>query len=249
MIMATHAPEVPVDGKPLGVVQCWLECLILALGSPLAIWGVSKLISFSVPSESQGSPEQRFLLWSSHGAIVLWSFVIALAFVLRRRGFSFRDLGVWRFGTWHAWVVALLFTGLSTASNLRFLPRMHVPISQAFWPPGLHLPAALIIGISGGFCEEVLYRAFLMTEFANAGYGKAMQVLIPGLAFGLSHAGYLNQGLLPWLGLMLPTAFIGMMWGVAYLLGRRSLVPTIVAHFLNSATAVPWILFFMVTGH
>jgi len=33
-----------------------------------------------------------------------------------------------------------------------------------------------------------------------------------------------------------------------YLLGRGSLVPAVVTHFLNSATAVPWILFFMVTG-
>ena len=32
-----------------------------------------------------------------------------------------------------------------------------------------------------------------MTEFANAGYGKVMQVLMPGIAFGLAHAGYLNQ--------------------------------------------------------
>ena len=49
-----------------------------------------------------------------------------------------------------------------------------------------------------------------------------------------------------WLGIMLPTAFLGMMWGIAYLLGRRSLVPSMVAHFLNDATALPWILFFMV---
>src|SRR5947207_2706970 len=33
--------------------------------------------------------------------------------------------------------------------------------------------------------------------------GKFAQVVIPGFAFGLSHAGYLNQGFLPWLGLML----------------------------------------------
>src|SRR5437868_8009162 len=33
------------------------------------------------------------------------------------------------------------------------------------------------------------------TEFANAGYSKIIQVLIPGVAFGLAHAGYLNQGL------------------------------------------------------
>jgi membrane protease YdiL (CAAX protease family) len=236
-------------GNTSGRVQCWVESVILALGSPIAIWVFSRLISVLVPAASHGSPEQRFLLWASEGAVVLWSFVIVLWLVLRSRGLSFHDLGVWRLGTWPAWVVALLITGLSISSNLRFLPRMHIPISYAFLPPGLHLPAALIIGITGGFCEEVLFRAFLMTEFAKAGYSKATQVVIPGFAFGLSHAGYLNQGFLPWLGLMLPIAFIGMVWGIAYLLGRRSLVPAIVAHFLNSATAVPWILFFMVTAH
>jgi hypothetical protein len=40
-----------------------------------------------------------------------------------------------------------------------------------------------------------------------------------------------------------------MMWGVAYLLGRRGLVPAMVAHFLNDATALPWITFFMITAH
>jgi membrane protease YdiL (CAAX protease family) len=69
------------------------------------------------------------------------------------------------------------------------------------------------------------------------------------LAFGLSHAGYLNQGFLAWLGIMMRTAFLGMMWGAVYLLGHRSLLPAIVAHFLNDATALAWILFFMVTGH
>ena len=66
-----------------------------------------------------------------------------------------------------------------------------------------------------------------MTEFAKAGYGKVTQVLMPGVAFGLAHAGYLNQGFLPWLGIVLPTAFLGMMWGIAYLLGRRGLVPAL----------------------
>ena len=209
IIMTTQASGIRAIGKFSGRVQCWVESVVLAVGSPVLIWGVSRLISLSVPTAANGSTEQRFLLWAGEGAVVLWSFVIVLWFVLRGRGLSFHALGVWRLGTWPPWVVALLFTALSTGSNLRFLPRMHVPISYAFFPPGLHLPAALIIGITGGFCEEVLYRAFLMTEFANAGYGKAMQVLIPGLAFGLSHAGYLNQGFLPWLGLMVPIASSG----------------------------------------
>jgi membrane protease YdiL (CAAX protease family) len=225
-----------------------VESLILALGIPSAIWAVSRLISASIPAAVRGTPEQRFFFWFSAGVLVEWLFVIGLWVLLRRRGLSFADFGVWRFGTWTAWVVALLLAAISIASNLRLLPRMHIPISNAFLPHGFHLFAALTLGITAGFCEEVLFRAYLMTQFYRAGYGGAMQVLLPGCAFGLAHAGYLNQGFFVWLGIMLPTAFLGMLWGVAYLLGRRSLVPTMVAHFLNDATALPWIIFVMVTS-
>jgi hypothetical protein len=158
--MATPPPGIRAVSRFSDRVRCWVESLVLALGSPLAICGVSRLISFSIPAASYGSPEQRFLIWASKGAVVLWSLVIVLWLVLRSRGLSFHDLGVWRLGTWPAWVLAFLFAALSIASNLRFLPRMHVPISYAFLPPGLHLPAALIIGISGGFCEESCIELF-----------------------------------------------------------------------------------------
>ena len=227
---------------------CWVESLILGLGVPSGIWAVSRLISLYIPAAVHGSREQRFLLWILGGVIVEWSFVIVLWFLLRARRSSFRDLGVWRFGRWPAWTLALLIATLSIASNLRFLPRMHIPIYYAFLPHGFHLAAALLMGTTAGFCEEVLFRGFLMTEFAKAGYGKGVQVFIPGLAFGLSHAGYLSQGFLPWLGIAVPVAFIGMIWGTAYLLGRRGLIPAVVAHFLNDATALPWIMFFMIAS-
>jgi membrane protease YdiL (CAAX protease family) len=220
----------------------------LSIGFPALIWVASKLVSIAFPAALHRSPGQRFLLWISGPAIVEWFSVCVLRAVLKRRNSSFRDLGVWRAGTRWAWLVALLFAAIPIIGNLRFLPRMGIPISSAFWPHGFHLAASLILGITAGFCEEVIFRAFLMTEFANAGYGKVAQILVPGFVFGLAHAGYLNQGFLPWLGIMLPTAFIGMMWGAAYLLGRRSLLPVIVAHFINDATALPWIAFFMVTG-
>ena len=249
MIVNMQISETQAANSPSSQLLCWVESLMLALGIPSAIWAVSKLISLSVPAAVHGSSEQRFLLWIMGGVIVEWLFVIVLWFVLRNRGYTFNDLGVWSLGRWYAWAIALLFAALSIASNLRFLPRMHIPISYAFLPTGFHLVAALLMGITAGFCEEVLFRAFLMTEFARAGHDKVTQVIIPGLAFGLSHAGYLNQGFLPWLGIALPVAFLGMMWGIAYLLGRRSLVPAIVAHFLNDATALPWIMFFVITAH
>jgi len=226
---------------------CWVDSLVLALGIPAGIWVVSRFISALSPAAVHGSSEQRFFFWFIAGVIVEWLFVVGLWFVLRRRRTSFAAMGVWRFGTWPAWVLALSLAALSIASNLRLFPRMGIPVSSAFFPHGFHLFAALVMGVTAGFCEEVLFRAFLMTQFAEAGYGKAMQVLMPGVAFGLAHAGYLNQGLLVWLGIAVPTAFLGMMWGIAYLLGRRSLLPTMAAHFLNDATALPWITFFMMT--
>jgi membrane protease YdiL (CAAX protease family) len=246
--MAIQASNIEGVITSSGRKECWVESLVLGLGIPAAIWVVSRVISASIPAAVHGSPEQRFFFWFSAGVIVEWLFVIGLWFVVRRRGLSFRDFGVWGLGTWPAWVMALMLAALSIGSNLRLLPRMHIPISNAFLPHGFHLFASLTLGITAGFCEEVLFRAYLMTQFAKAGYGRALQVLMPGIAFGLAHAGYLNQGFLVWLGIMLPTALLGMMWGVAYLLGRRSLVPTIVAHFLNDATALPWIIFVMVTS-
>ncbi len=229
-------------------LRCWIESAILAFGAPAVIWAVSRLIASSIPAALHGTIEQRFWLWACAGLVQEWSFVGAVWLVLRKRGSSFRDIGVWRSGTWTAWAVALGVAALSIGSNLRFLPRMHIPIWYAFFPRGFHLLAALAIGTTAGFCEEVLYRAFLMTEFAEAGYNQVTQVVLPGVVFGLTHAGYLNLGFLPWLGIMLPTAFVGMMWGISYLAGRRSLVPAMVAHFLNDATALHWITFSMVTA-
>lgn len=236
-----------MPGKPFGSLgrrsRGWLACAILAFGVPAFAIGLSKAITQVIPAALRGSVGQRFLLNISGGLVAEWFFVIALWLILRARNESFRDLGVWRSGSTGAWVLALSVAALNIGSNLRFLPRMNVPISYAFAPRGFHLVAALALGITAGCCEEVLFRGFLMKEFARAGYGRVMQVIIPGLSFGFAHLGYTVHGIGAAIGIMLPTALIGMIWGVAYLLGRRSLLPCVIAHFLNDATALPWIIF------
>jgi len=111
--------------------------------------------------------------------------------VLRNRGFglccktrgsSFKDLGVWRLGN-----MARLGHGASPCRSYYRkqspvpAPEMHVPIPMRSFPPGISPRCGASFGNYAGFCEEVLFRAFLMTEFAEAGYGKVIQVLMPAL--------------------------------------------------------------------
>src|SRR5882672_7857432 len=133
-------------------VRLWTEFVILALGLPAAIWVASKLIKLSVPAATHGSPGERFLWWITGPAIAEWLFVLGVVLILRGRQLSLRDIGVWRVGNWKAWLLALGFAALGIAGNLRFLPRMGVPISAAFFPQGFHLAAALMMGITAGFC-------------------------------------------------------------------------------------------------
>ncbi len=228
--------------------QCWLEWLALGFGLPALIVAFSKLVSLSVPAARTGAVGHRYL-WSLAGPVAAeWVFVIAAFFLLKRRGESLRSLGLERMGNWAGWSTALVFAAITIASNLRFFPRMGIPIHYAFAPTGFHLAASLLTGITAGYCEELLFRGLLMTDFARAGYGKASQIIVPGISFGFSHLGYSVHGFLPALGIMVPTAILGMLWGISYLLGRRALLPCMVAHFLNDATALSWVGFFMFKG-
>lgn len=173
-IMSTNLGEAPIPAASHAGGRCWVESAVLALAIPGGIWAIDRVMPLAIPAAIHGSMAERFLLWASHVDIVEWLLVAVLWFLLRSRGSSFRDLGLRRAGTWLAWVVALAFAALSILSNLRVLRLMHVPISYAFFPRGFHLATALMIGVTAGFCEELLFRGFLMTEFAAAGYGKFM---------------------------------------------------------------------------
>ena len=228
--------------------RCWVEWVLLGFGLPGLIAGMSTLVTSLIPAAQHGALGERYL-WSLVGPVIAeWVFLIAVWLFLNHRHESFRELGAWLWGNWTGWSFALLFGALAIASNLRFFPRMGLPIWYAFAPHGFHLVASLATGITAGFCEELLFRGLLMTHFAQAGYGRVAQVVIPGLSFGFSHLGYTVHGFWAGLGIMAPTAFLGMMWGVAYLLGRRALLPCMVAHFLNDATALAWVGFFMFKG-
>ena len=87
--------------------------------------------------------------------------------------------------------------------------------------------ALVAVYIVSSFGEEVIYRAFLINRIAELwSGGKAawtLAVVISSIVFGLVHFGWGLTG-------MVQTGFMGLALGVSYLVVRRNLWVTILAH-------------------
>jgi len=224
----------------------WAEGLILALSIPAAI----VLLQFALRQLEALWPAgaiQRFCLAVAAICGGEWLVMAGFFWWWKPNRERMAEIGFTGAGTVSAWIVALGITLLSVLNGVNLMRRFGIPVADLWMLRGYHVYAALLMGSTAAFCEETIFRGFLMTEFARSGYGKASQVIIPGMFFGLAHLAILEQGITVGLGTIIPTAVMGMIWGIAFLLGRRSVVPTVVSHFLNDASALPWILFFSVT--
>ncbi|MDE3111139.1 MAG: CPBP family intramembrane metalloprotease [Acidobacteriota bacterium] len=226
--------------------RVWIESLTLSLSIPAAIL-ILQFAAQKLESAWSATIIQRYCL--SVTALCGGEWLVMAAFLVWWKPTRARmaEVGFARAGTISAWFVALGITFLSVLNGVNLLRRFGIPISNLWLLSGYHIYAALLMGSTAAFCEETIFRGFLMTEYAKAGYGKASQVVIPGLFFGVAHLAILEHGVAAGLGTIIPTAIMGMIWGVAFLLGRRSVLPTVVAHFINDATVLPWILFFSIT--
>jgi membrane protease YdiL (CAAX protease family) len=85
--------------------------------------------------------------------------------------------------------------------------------------------AYLLLVLTAGFCEELIFRGYLQRQFTALTGTVAGGIVLQGILFGASH-GY--QG---W-KFMLVIAVFGTMFGVLAL-WRRSLRPGMIAHFLQ----------------
>ena len=83
------------------------------------------------------------------------------------------------------------------------------------------------IAVVPAICEEVLFRGYLLRSFERS-TSTWIAVLLSGALFGLYHLQLTN---------MLPLALLGVALG-AITVATGSIVPAIVAHFINNAGAV-----------
>ena len=170
--------------------------------------------------------------------------------LLRQRRQSLRDLGWGRPARRWGWVWALLVAVLYAALVLSGPIGRNAPWLSDW--SAYRLSLALGIGISAGFCEETVFRGFVMRQLADAGRGPTFQVICSALLFGAAHVGWgaLTQGsqLAAVLPALLGTAVLGGALAIVYLLSGRALAPVVAAHALIDVAIEPWLLLFAVTA-
>jgi len=111
-------------------------------------------------------------------------------------------------------VLTHVFNVVPPPSMLEMLPKTQI-----------ELIAWVFLSITGGFCEEVIFRGYLQRQFSTLTNSVVSGIVIQAIVFGLSH-GY--QG---W-KLMSLIALYGVCFGVLAR-WRRSLRPGIIGHALQ----------------
>lgn len=179
------------------------------------------------------------------GPLAVLACVAVITVLLMQRGESWKGLGLRLANSWKAvgaGAVAVLgiFLSVMIASAIaqpiieallgtmdRTLPDVST-LSQ-------YLIMMAIVWTTAAIGEELVFRGFMMTRvseiFGGGRYSWIPAAILPAMIFGLAHA---YQGL-P--GILL-TGTVGFVFGIWYIIGRRNLVPLIIAHGLVNTVGI-----------
>lgn len=91
-----------------------------------------------------------------------------------------------------------------------------------------------------------------MSELRWSGFGTTLQVIASGVLFGVAHVGWgLFAAKVNWsaaLGSMAATTIFGILYAIAYVVSRRSLMPVIVGHLMADVLIEPWLVLLALCG-
>jgi len=164
-------------------------------------------------------------------AAVEWLILALVWFGIRRRSVTLRDLIG---GSWNNWMAILRDLGIVVlffiASNLvsailvHFLKLDPGKAMRGLLPhSGLEVSLYLLMALTAGFCEEIIFRSYLQKQFTAMMGNAWLAVTAQGILFALFHG---NQG---WKFMVIIAAYGWFLGALAY--WRRSLRPGMIAHF------------------
>jgi uncharacterized protein len=210
----------------------WHTALMVLMILGLSVAGVRQLRNFG---------NQPLHLVSNYSLTIAYEWILAglVMWGLHLRKAPLRQLvGEWRPGAraWFAdlgaalgfWIIALsvlalLGNILVKLSGSHIDPQKISGVTQKLAPvTGVEMLLFLIMSISAGICEELVFRGYLQQQFARMGHRVWAGIVLSALVFGGAH-GY--EGIA---GILLIAAY-GAMFGVLAL-RRRGLRTGMIAH-------------------
>jgi hypothetical protein len=222
-------------------VSAWLSALIASFIFCVLVGIGSALLQslFSGYGATGVRPQVTLRLTGSVAGQVSAVFLVIL--YLRSQNRSLADIGFGRSSSTYGWIAAAVLTALFVWLMLTGPLRGRAALAELSF---FHLYNSVIAGLGAGFCEELVFRGFLMSVLSWAGIGRVTQVLASGLLFGLAHVGWTTLGAAfdprLFLGTVISTAVLGMAYAGIYLIGGRSLTPVIASHTITDVIIEPW---------
>jgi membrane protease YdiL (CAAX protease family) len=211
------------------IAPWWHTVLVLA---PLAVMSVASWYQHGLANAHIPGLGSRL---SGYVTVLLaeWFQVLLIWLALRRRGLSigslvsgrwqtldsfFRDLGV---------SIGFLVVATPLVGLLVHLLGASANIAQADITPKtvFELVVWLVLATTaGGFCEELIFRGYLMQQFSAWTGSRILAIFLQGVVFGLGH-GFYGKAMV---AVMVHGCFLGLL---AY--WRKSLLPGMLAHGLQ----------------
>jgi membrane protease YdiL (CAAX protease family) len=163
-----------------------------------------------------------------------WLLVLLIWLALRRRGLTIGGLVSGRWDTLGRFLrdlglaVGFVAAVIAIEQGLSFL--LHADsdtgLGRIMPKTALQLAVYLMVAATGGFCEELIFRGYLMQQFSAWTGSRAAGVISQGILFGLGHAYY---GWKLMFIIMLHGSLLGLLtyW-------RKSLRPAMLAHGLQN---------------
>src|SRR5580693_7435371 len=197
--------------------------------------GTKGMTTIDPPQAASGQAYERGGLlapWWHTALMVLLIIGLSVAGVRQLRSFGDKPLHLvanYSLTIAYEWILAALIVLAVLGETLVKISGSHIDpqkigdVTQKLAPvTGLEMMLFLVLSISAGFCEELVFRGYLQQQFARMGRRIWVGVALSALVFGGAH-GY--EGVA---GVLLIAAY-GAMFGVLALL-RRGLRTGMIAH-------------------
>jgi membrane protease YdiL (CAAX protease family) len=174
--------------------------------------------------------------------LVLYAVCVAVVvslvlFWLRRDNYSLAELGWGKSTTILAIALGVIF-GLAWLGfglfGAGFALKGKIDLNLA--EISLFRVAMALLGVFISVGEEIIMRGFVMTELNRASVPTWLQIVVSGLGFALYHS-LGNFGLAS----LIPSFIVSAIWASMYVLGKRSLTPSIISHGIVNFFGEPYL--------